>query len=182
MLARSRFAIWQILALLRHFDRDLHWYYVNANKDPKVVKELLLNPQLLPGFNDSGAHVTNMAYYDGNLRALRIALDDSEACFAHMVRRLTREPAEFFGLDVGSLEIGARADITLLHPDALKSYDGEGNVEYIYRELFDCHQLVNRSDGVVGGVYVSGRAVWNGSGFTDVHGREKLGGVLRAGH
>ena len=28
---------------------------------------------------------------------------------ATMVRRLTREPAEFFGLDVGTLEIGAQA-------------------------------------------------------------------------
>ncbi len=168
------------LALLRHFDRDLHWYYVNANRDPEVIKALLLNPRMLPGFNDSGAHVTNMAYYDGNLRALRIGLEDSEACFSHMVRRLTREPAEFFGLDVGTLDIGARADITLLNPEALRTYDGEANVAYIYRDLFQCHQLVNRSDGVVGGVYVNGKAVWNGTDFTDVHGREKLGGVLRA--
>ena len=169
------------LALLRHFDRDLHWYYVNANRNPDVIKSLLLNPRMLPGFNDSGAHVTNMAYYDGNLRALRIALEDSDDCFSHMVHRLTAEPAGFFGLDVGTLDIGARADIALLNPEALRSYDGEANVSYIYRELFDCHQLVNRSDGVVGGVYVNGQAVWNGTEFTDAHGREKLGGVLRAG-
>ena len=58
------------LALLQHFDRDLHWHYVAANKDPVVIKKLLLHPRLLPGFNDSGAHVTNMAFFDGNLRAL----------------------------------------------------------------------------------------------------------------
>ena len=62
------------LALLQHFDRDLHWHYVAANKDPRVVKQLLLHPRLLPGFNDSGAHVTNMAFFDGNLRALKIGL------------------------------------------------------------------------------------------------------------
>ena len=88
------------LALLQHFDRDLHWHYVAANKDPEVIKQLLLHPQLLPGFNDSGAHVTNMAFFDGNLRALKIGLEDSEQGFSHMLKRLTREPAEFFGLNV----------------------------------------------------------------------------------
>ncbi len=83
------------VALLRYFDRDLYWHYVNANRDPKVIKQLLLDPALLPGFNDSGAHVTNMTYYDGNLRALRIGLQESEALFSTMLRRLTSEPAEF---------------------------------------------------------------------------------------
>ncbi len=81
------------LGLLRHFDTDLHWCYVAANKDPGVIKRLLLHPKLLPGFNDSGAHVTNMAFFDGNLRALQIGLDESEACFSHILSRLTTEPA-----------------------------------------------------------------------------------------
>ncbi len=169
------------LALLHHYDRDLYWTYTSANRNPDVVKELLLHPKLMPGFNDSGAHVTNMAFFDGNLRALKIALDDSEATFSHMVGRLTREPAEFFGLDVGSLEVGARADMALLNPDALRSYDGEASIEYVYRDIFDCHQLVNRSEGVVDGVYVGGQAVWRGDGFTTEHGNARLGQALKAG-
>lgn len=167
------------LMLLAHYDRDLYWHYVNANRDPAVVKELLLHPKLMPGFNDSGAHVTNMAYFDGNLRALQIALSDSPDCFSYMVSRLTREPAEFFGLDVGSLEMGKRADIAVINPDALKSYDGEASVNYIYRDLFDCHQLVNRSDGVVSDVYVAGQRVWSGNTFTDQHKQPGLAGALR---
>jgi N-acyl-D-aspartate/D-glutamate deacylase len=168
------------LRLLSIYDRDLYWHYVNANRDPRVVKELLLNPKLLPGFNDSGAHVTNMAYFDGNLRALKIALDDSEETFSYMVQRLTREPADFFNIDAGSVDIGARADITLLNPQALKAYDGEQSIEFIYRDVFDCNQLVNRSDGVVGGVYVAGARVWQGQSFTDAHGASPLAGALRA--
>lgn len=168
------------LALLRHFDRDIYWHYVSANRDPEVVKQLLLNPLLIPGFNDSGAHVTNMAFYDGNLRALKIAACDSEACFSHMVKRLTREPAEFFALDAGRIEVGRRADITLLNPTTLKSYDGDTGIRYQYRDVFDCHQLVNRSDGVVDGVYIAGAKVWTGSAFTDVFGRERLGSALTA--
>jgi len=168
------------LRLLSVFDRDLYWHYVSANRDPEVVKKLLLDPLLIPGFNDSGAHVTNMAYYDGNLRGLKIALDDSEATFSYMVRRLTREPAEFFGLDAGRIEIGAKADLTLLNPENLRAYDGDANIEYGYRDVFGCHQLVNRSDGVVEGVFVAGKKVWQGMAFTDIFGRERAGRALTA--
>jgi N-acyl-D-aspartate/D-glutamate deacylase len=168
------------VVLLRHFDRDLHWHYVSANRDPEVVKALLLHPHMLPGFNDSGAHVTNMAFYDGNLRALNIALGDSEALFSRMLSRLTAEPAEFFGLDAGRIEVGSRADMTLLNPAALAAYDGDAGIRYQYRPSFECHQLVNRSDGVVSGVYVAGRQLWNGQGFTDMFGRERAGRALTA--
>ena len=170
------------LGLLRHFDTDLHWCYVAANQDPDVIKRLLLHPKLLPGFNDSGAHVTNMAFFDGNLRALKIGLKESEACFTHMLSRLTSEPAEFFGLsNVGSLRVGSRADMLLLNPEQLVSYEGEASVRYQYRDVFDCHQLVNRSDGVVGGVFVGGQQVWDGTGFCGAHGKRALGGALRVG-
>jgi N-acyl-D-aspartate/D-glutamate deacylase len=170
------------LGLLRHFDTDLHWCYVAANQDPDVIKRLLLHPKLLPGFNDSGAHVTNMAFFDGNLRALKIGLEESEACFTHMLSRLTSEPTEFFGLsNVGSLRVGSRADMLLLNPEQLVSYDGEASVQYQYRDVFDCHQLVNRSDGVVGGVFVSGQQVWDGTDFCGEHGKRALGGALRVG-
>ncbi|NCF34372.1 MAG: amidohydrolase family protein [Proteobacteria bacterium] len=167
------------LALLRHFDRDWHWHYVAANKDPQIIKKLLLHPQLLPGFNDSGAHVTNMAFFDGNLRALKIGLEDSEQGFSHMLKRLTREPAEFFGLDVGGLEVGDRADLVLFDPQRLATYDGEASVQYTYREAFDCHQLVNRAEGVVKSVFVGGEQIWSGQNFTLAHGQQRLGQALK---
>jgi N-acyl-D-aspartate/D-glutamate deacylase len=168
------------LALLRHFDRDLYWHYVAANRDPKVIRELLLHPQMLPGFNDSGAHVTNMAYYDGNLRALSIGAVESEALFSRMVQRLTREPAEFFGLDVGRMAIGSQADLVMIDPERLKAYDGDAAIRLIHREAFGGEQLVNRSDGVVRATYVAGRRLWHGSGFDNVFGRERAGRALTA--
>ena len=168
------------LRLLKVFDRDLYWHYVSANRDPAVVRDLLLNPVLLPGFNDSGAHVTNMAYYDGNLRALQIAAQDSEALFSRMVQRLTREPAEFFRLDAGRLDIGSRADVVLLDPEALKAYDGDAGIRLIHRDVYECDQLVNRSDGVVRGVFVAGRLVWDGQSYVDGFGRSGTGQVLTA--
>jgi N-acyl-D-aspartate/D-glutamate deacylase len=64
------------LHLLREYDTKLRWWTTSANRDPAVIKKLLFNPLLLPGFNDSGAHLTNMAFYDGNLRTLKIAQED----------------------------------------------------------------------------------------------------------
>ncbi|MBW2719912.1 MAG: amidohydrolase family protein, partial [Deltaproteobacteria bacterium] len=55
------------LHLLRHFDMDLRWYVLAANDDEERMARVLFDPQTLPGFNDSGAHLTNMAYYDANL-------------------------------------------------------------------------------------------------------------------
>lgn len=176
-----------IFELLRKFDTDLYWHTVTANANPEVVRELIMHPQLLPGFNDSGAHLTNMAFYDGNLRSLRLAREigksrgDELAAVAYTVRRLTREPAEFFGVDVGLLEVGARADMVLIDPDRLQEYDGEAGIEVRFREEFEYNQLVNRSDGVVPYVVIGGVVVWEQNDFTEALGVSKLGQALRAG-
>ena len=104
-----------------------------------------------PGFNDSGAHLINLAFFDGNLLTLQVAQRRSLERVAHAVRRLTREPAEFFGVDAGRLDVGAQADLVLIDPEALRSYDTDANRRMVYREIFEHEQLVNRSDGVVSG-------------------------------
>ena len=91
----------------------------------EVLKQLLLGENTLPGFNDSGAHLTNMAFFDGNLRTLQLAQEDGLETVARQVRRLTREPAALFNLDVGTLDLGAQADVILIDPAALKAYDAE---------------------------------------------------------
>ena len=81
---------------------------------------------------------------------------------------MTREPAEFFGLDVGTLEIGAQADITMLDPAVLKTWDSNDNRIFEHRELFMHKQMLNRSDGVVDTVWIKGEPVWRGG---DIHQR-----------
>ena len=167
------------LHLLRRFDTGLRWYTVTANHDPKVVRDLLFNPLLLPGFNDSGAHLTNMAFYDGNLRMLQIAQREGLEQVSHAIHRLTQEPAEFFGLNVGVLQEGAQADIVVIDPDRLAAYDSDAGVQYRYREAFDHHQLVNRSDGVVDTVMVNGRVAWRGDAYVAGYGQQRFGRLLR---
>ena len=168
-----------VIAMLRAFDNDLYWSTVSANRDPVMTKKLLMNPVLLPGFNDSGAHLTNMAFYDCNLRALKIASEDGDKGVAYMVRRLTKDVSELFGLDVGQLEKGRAADITIIDPKALSGYDGEAGVQRIMRPEFEHEQLVNRSDGVVSLVMINGMPAWTGTDYVDGYGEKPMGRLLR---
>jgi N-acyl-D-aspartate/D-glutamate deacylase len=167
--------------LLRSWDRNFVWSTISANADPKMVARTTMSPTFLPGFADSGAHLTNLAFYDVNLRALRIAHEArGEEGVAYMVKRLTHDAAEVFGVDAGSIEPGAQADFVLLDPRALAAHDGEKNTIRIWRETLQNDQLVNRSNGVVAKVFIRGEEVWNGAAFTEVFEKKKLGRVLLA--
>ena len=169
-----------LLHLVRRYDRDLRWWFVVGNDRPEVLKELLFSEHTLPGFNDSGAHLLNLAFFDGNLLTLQVAARESVVKVAHAVRRLTREPAEFFGIDAGRLEVGAQADVVLIDPRALLAYDTDANRRTIYRDIFEYEQFVNRSDGVVTSVFIAGERVWDGREVLPVLGTRKLGRPLTA--
>jgi len=167
------------LHLLWHYDTEMRWYNTVANRDPEVLKKLLFHPKTLPGFNDSGAHLTNMAFYDGNLRTLKLAKEESMQCVAEQIKRLTSEPADFFGMDVGRIESGAQADILVVDPAALETYVPENCVDYIYRDEFGHHQMVNRVPDVVQQVMVAGKLAWSGDDFTAEFGKQRFGRALR---
>ena len=169
-----------MLQMLRSFDTDLTWSTVTANRDLKVVRELLMNPKLLPGFNDSGAHLTNMAFYDVNLRSLQLARQGGDKDVSYMVKRLTKDAADVFGVAGGTVDEGDVADLILIDPEQLANYDGESNVQRIHREEFQHEQLVNRSDGVVPFVMIGGHAAWENNEFTSDLGQKPMGRLLRA--
>lgn len=169
-----------ILHLLRRWDTSLRWHTTTANRDPQVVKELLFHPLTLPGFNDSGAHLTNMAFYDGNLRTLKIAQADGLGRVAEAVHRMTQLPAQFWGLDAGLLVPGAQADLCVVDPQALQAWEPESTIEYVHRDIFECRQLVNRPQGVVAQVMIAGKLAWHEGAYTAAYGRERFGRALRA--
>ena len=169
-----------MLHLLREYDKDFRYWVDQANVGNERTLELLLHDNALPGFNDSGAHITNMAFFDGNLGSLKRAQEVDLATVSRIVQRLTSEPAAFFGLDVGTLELGAQADMILVDPEALAGYECDPNRAFVYRDIFEHKQMVNRSDGVVTRVLIKGQTVWAGKDFTEKLGRETLGRALRA--
>ena len=144
------------------------------------MARVLFDPQTLPGFSDSGAHLTNMAYYDSNLRGLQIAQRRSLEQVAYHVARLTRVPAEFWGFEqtLGTIEAGKQADLTLIDPDALRGYDSEANTTFGYREAVAAEQMLNRSDGVVTDVWIAGTPAWRGSRASEQLGTARMGRAL----
>jgi N-acyl-D-aspartate/D-glutamate deacylase len=170
-----------LLHLMRRYDRGLRWWFIVGNDRPEILKRLLFDENMLPGFNDSGAHLINLAFFDGNLLTLRMAARDSLELVARAVRRLTRAPAEFFGVDAGRLDPGSRGDVVLIDPQRLLAYDTDASRVMVYREIFEHDQLVNRSDGVVTGVWIAGEQVWNGREILPALGTRRLGRPLTAG-
>lgn len=168
-----------MLQMLRSFDTKLSWFTITANRDINKVRELIMDPKLLPGFNDSGAHLTNMAFYDVNLRSLKLAAQGGEGDVSYMVKRLTKDAADVFGVDSGTINEGDVADLILVDPKQLAAYDGEERVERIFREEYQHDQLVNRSDGVVPLVLINGKEAWSNDAFSSSLGNEKMGRLLR---
>lgn len=169
-----------MLNMMRQYDKQFRFWVDVGNKSPDTTLELLLHKDAMPGFNDSGAHITNMAFFDTNLMSLKLAQADSLDTVSTIVKRLTREPAEFFGLDVGTIEIGAQADLVLIDPETLKTWDSNDSRQLKYRELFQHDQMVNRSDGVVACVMINGEPVWRDGDVTEALGSRRLGRALRA--
>lgn len=167
-----------VLQMLRSFDTDLSWFTVSANRDIDTVRKLIMHPKLLPGFNDSGAHLTNMAFYDCNLRALQLAALGGDEDTAYMVKRLTKDPADLFRIDAGSLTEGARADLVLINPEELLRYNSDQHTQRLYRDAFQHEQMVNRSDGVVEQVWVKGELLWQDNKMSEMHSHQRCGQLL----
>lgn len=94
------------LHLLRAWDTQLRWETTIANNDTHTLKKILFHKHTLPGFNDCGAHLANIGFYDGNLRFLKLAQQINLLHVAQAIQRLTTLPANFFNLNAGSIEIG----------------------------------------------------------------------------
>ena len=170
------------LHMLRTYDKGFRFYADVANAENNATLEFLLHENTLPGFNDSGAHITNMAFFDSNLMSLKLAKEQGEGVVAQVVRRLTKDPAEVFGIDAGTLEIGARADMVIINPDALDGCEPDQTRVLEYREIFEHQQMVNRPEGIVEAVYVAGQHAWDGLlGATDTLGQQPLGRYLASG-
>jgi N-acyl-D-aspartate/D-glutamate deacylase len=164
-----------VLQMFRTFDTDMSWSTVTANRNPDVVRELLMDPLLIPGFNDSGAHITNMAFYDVNLRSLKIAQQGGDGDVSYIVKRLTKDAADLFRVDGGTIYENDVADLVLIDPVALSNYDGEAQIQRIFRQDYQHDQLVNRSEGVM----IGGKVAWRGDELSAALGEEPFGRLLK---
>lgn len=167
------------LHILRVWDTRLRWETTIANADSTVLKNILFSKQTLPGFNDSGAHLANIGFYDGNLRFLKIAQQTSLSCVAQAVKKLTSLPAEFFNLNAGNIRVGVQADICIIDPQALQKWNPEKTYRFVYRQALDCKQVINRPENVVKLVMINGKFAWKNGQYAEDFGHHAYGRVLR---
>ena len=55
----------------------------------------------------------------------------------------------------------------------------EGTVQYVWRDLFEHHMMVNRPEGLVTHTMIAGHMAWANGAFTDPYGQIPMGRCLR---
>jgi N-acyl-D-aspartate/D-glutamate deacylase len=87
------------------------------------------------------------------------------------VHRLTGEQADWFGVPLGTIREGDRADLLLLDPDAF-----DQNLEAVsWAEMqnFELQRLVNRNPGLVPLVMINGKIACEDGAVSEALGRDK---------
>ncbi|WP_330256672.1 amidohydrolase family protein [Nocardia sp. NBC_00565] len=173
------------LDLVVEHGSQLRWRTVVGNDRPEVLNRVANSPSIQMGFNDSGAHLRNMAFYNSGLRMLARAWDAQRngrpfMTTAQVVHRLTAELGEWYGIDAGALRIGSRADIAVIDPAGLVEA-GDDYSETPMPEFGGMSRMVNRNDGAVAATIVNGHVVYEYGTFADGFGRTVHAGTfLRA--
>ncbi|MFQ5514877.1 MAG: amidohydrolase family protein [Myxococcota bacterium] len=123
-----------------------------ANFDLEVVREMLRHPQMLLGLADTGAHCGQIM--DASLPTYLLSYWVGERqlfALEEAIRKLTSEPAEFFGLGGrGVIREGAHADLNVIEIEALRVRAPEyvrdfpaGASRYVQRAEGYRHTIVN---------------------------------------
>lgn len=172
------------LDLVYQYDKAIRWHTKVGNDRLKPLQKIVSSSQVLIGFSDAGAHLRNMAHYNFPLRLLKLVQDSHKEgkpimSLEKAVWRVTKELADWHGIEADHLYEGARADLVLIDPEHL-----DFSLEEIHEEpmeRFKGHErLVRRNDATVPFVVVGGAIAFEMGQFTPVVGKKKLGQFLRA--
>ncbi len=105
-------------------DEDLQagFRFLAGNADARLMSKVVRAPHVLVGLSDAGAHIDQLcnagvpSYLIQEWVQKRRVLSLEQA-----VRRLTAEPAEFFGFQTkGRVAVGMDGDLVLLDPERVK--------------------------------------------------------------
>jgi N-acyl-D-aspartate/D-glutamate deacylase len=104
-------------------DLDIEFTLATFNNRPERMKEILANRDILIGLGDGGAHVDMLCDSGYPTFLLGTWVREQKALsLEEGVRRLTSDPADFFGIrDRGRVQTGLAADITIFDPQTIGS-------------------------------------------------------------
>jgi N-acyl-D-amino-acid deacylase len=92
-----------------------------VNRDREAVATLVADPDTVIGLGDAGAHVMSISNFSYPTELLaRLVRDEGALTVEQAVHRLTRQPAQYHGLDDrGTLAVGRPADVVVFDLDRL---------------------------------------------------------------
>lgn len=172
------------LDLMVAYGSLIRWKTVLANHRSDVAEKLLADANVFIGFADSGAHLRNMGFYNFALHFLKKVKDANLAGRKFMsveqaAAKLSREPAEWFGINAGRLGLGDRADIVVVDPamldDSLFSYEEE-----IFHAMGGVKRVVRRNDKAVPATIINGLLAFYEGEFAPDLGYKAFGRFLGA--
>ncbi len=165
------------LDLVVKYDKNIKWTTTIANDRVEKYKALYNFPYNIISFSDAGAHLNNMAFYNFPLKMIKVVQEsidrgepimDMEKC----IWRLTKEQADWFGIDRGYLKEGKVADLVVVDPEKFENITEDVASEPI-KEFGNYERLVNRNDGVVSHVMVNGQIIFEKDEFVAGYGLSK---------
>jgi N-acyl-D-aspartate/D-glutamate deacylase len=117
-----------------------------ANHDEDAVAELLLNPDMVMGLSDAGAHASQLCdACQGTYLLQRWVREKQALPLEQAIRMLTSRPAEVFGIaDRGVLAEGRPADVVVLDPATV----GAGPLKRVWDFPGGANRLVSEATGI----------------------------------
>ncbi|HEV2551656.1 MAG TPA: amidohydrolase family protein [Stellaceae bacterium] len=130
-----------------------------ANHDEEQVAELLLNPEMVVGLSDAGAHASQLCdACQGTYLLARWVREKRALALEQAIRMLTSRPAEVFGIaDRGHLAEGRPADIVVFDPETV----GASPLRRVWDMPGGANRLVADASGI-DAVIVNGTVVRRG--------------------
>ncbi|HUN49463.1 MAG TPA: amidohydrolase family protein [Candidatus Sulfotelmatobacter sp.] len=117
-----------------------------ANHDEDEVAELLLNPDMVLGLSDAGAHASQLCdACQGTYLLARWVREKKALSLETAIRMLTSRPAEVFGIaDRGRLALGRPADVVVFDPDTI----GAGPLKRVTDQPGGANRLISEASGI----------------------------------
>ncbi len=179
-LIRNKDALTLVCELMLEYDDQIRWVSCGANNRPAIRQRLMAHQYILPGFSDAGAHSRHLAFFDSSLSLIRQAISTNFISPQLAIKRITSEPASWFNLKAGVLQVGAKADIVLLRPEKLNTPITEP-IEICDPLLHGTKRLVKRdTDPAIAHVYIAGLEVVRDGEPLSILGVKKTGSVLKS--
>ena len=117
-----------------------------ANHDESEVAELLLNPDMVLGLSDAGAHASQLCdACQGTYLLSRWVREKQALSLETAIRMLTSRPAEVFGIsDRGRLAVGRPADVVVFDPETI----GAGPLKRVHDQPGNANRLISEASGI----------------------------------